>query len=252
MQPKRHAAILRLLEEAGSATIAELAGRLGVSAETVRRDLKTLADAGEVSRSHGGASLAAGQGEAPFRRRMRENAEAKQAIARTLAATIRNGDTLMMDTGTTTSFLARALAGHARLTVITNSTDAARILAPGAGNRVLVPGGQFRPDSGAILGEEAVAFVARHSAQVAVISAGAVDGGEVMDFDPAEAAFAAAMLARAPRRVLATDAGKFGRRGLVTVCRLRDLTELVTDAAPPAALARNLRAGGATLTIAQA
>lgn len=251
MQPKRHAAILRHLEETGAATIATLAARLGVSAETVRRDLRALAEAGEVRRSHGGASLPAGPGEAPFRRRMRENAGAKQAIARALAATVANGDTLMLDTGTTTSFLARALAGHSRLTVITNSTDAARILAAGAGNRVLVPGGQFRPDSGAILGEEAVAFVARHSAQVAVISAGAVDGGEVMDFDPAEAALAAAMLARAPRRVLATDASKFGRRGLVTVCRLRDLTEIVTDAAPPREVARALRTGEPVLTLAK-
>lgn len=251
MQPKRHADIVRILEEAGTASIATLADRLGVSAETVRRDLRALAEAGEVRRSHGGASLAAGLGEAPFRRRMRENAAAKQAIAEALAATIGNGVTLMLDTGTTTSFVARALAGHSRLTVITNSTDAARILAPGHGNRVLVPGGQFRADSGAILGEEAVAFVARHSAEVAVISAGAVAGGEVMDFDPAEAALAAAMLARAPRRVLATDASKFGRRGLVTVCRLRELTEIVTDAPPPRDVLRNAGSGGVRVTLAR-
>jgi DeoR family glycerol-3-phosphate regulon repressor len=252
MQSRRRAEILRILEETGSATIAALAGRLGVSAETVRRDLRGLAEAGEVQRSHGGVSLPSGLAEAPFRRRMRENASAKQAIASALAATIPNGAVLMLDTGTTTSFLARALLRHARLTVITNSTDAARILATGPGNRILLPGGQLRADSGAILGEESVAFVLRHSAEIAVISAGAVAGGEVMDFDPAEAALAAAMLGRAPRRVLVTDASKFGRRGLVTVCRLRDLTEIVTDAPPPRDLARNAEASGVRLTIAPA
>jgi DeoR family glycerol-3-phosphate regulon repressor len=250
MQPKRHTAILRLLEEAGTLSIAELAKRLGVSAETVRRDLRALTESGEVQRMHGAASLPATLGEAPFRRRMRANAAAKQAIARALAATVKNGDVLMMDTGTTTSFLARALVGHSRLTVLTNSTDAARILAAGPGNRVLVPGGQLRPDSGAILGEEAVAFLDRHSAQLAVISAGAVEGDEVMDFDPAEAAFARAMLARAERRVVATDASKFGKRGLATVCRFAALSGIVTEAPLPPAEAAQARAAGLAVTVA--
>jgi DeoR family transcriptional regulator, glycerol-3-phosphate regulon repressor len=231
MQTQRHARILKLLEESGALSIAALAERLAVSAETIRRDIRALAEIGDVQRVHGGASLPAMLGEAPFRRRMRDNAGTKQAIARTLAAEIRNGDTLMLDTGTTTSYVARALTGHSRLTVITNSTDAAKTLVTGPGNRILLAGGQLRPDSGAILGEEAVEFIERHAAQIAVISAGAVAGGEVMDFDPAEAALARSMLSRVERRILVTDATKFGKRGLVTVCRYDDLDELVTDGA---------------------
>lgn len=250
MRTQRQAKLLRLLEESGALSIASLAERLNVSAETVRRDVRALSEIGEVLRMHGGASLPATQGESPFRRRMRENAAAKQAIARALARKIRNGETLMMDTGTTTSYVARALAGHSRLTVITNSTDAARALAGGAGNRVFLAGGQLRPDSGAVLGEEALDYIARHAAQYAVISAGAVRDGEVMDYDTGEAVFARTMLSRADRGVLVTDATKFGKRGLAAVCRYEALDEIVTDAPVSAEEARAMEAAGVTLTVA--
>ncbi len=250
MQTQRQTRLLRLLEETGALSIASLAERLEVSAETVRRDVRALAEIGEVQRMHGGASLPAMQGEAPFRRRMREIAAGKQAIARALAAKIRNGDTLMLDTGTTTSYVARALAHHSRLTVITNSTDAARVLGAGAGNRVFLAGGQLRCDSGAILGEEAVGFIKRHAAHYAVISAGAVQDGDVMDYDTSEAALARTMLSRADRKILVTDTTKFGKRGLAIVCHYDVLDEIVTDGNVAAEEAQTLADAGVTLTVA--
>ncbi len=124
---KRHGEILRLLGEEGTISIADLGARLGVSLETVRRDVKPLTDDGQVIRMHGAIGLPAHAGEAPFERRMRENAAAKRAIARHVAGTIRDGESVMLDTGTTTSFLARELLGHRRLTVVTNSSDIARM-----------------------------------------------------------------------------------------------------------------------------
>ena len=91
MLSKRHADILDILEAEGSATIAALAGRLGVSLETVRRDVRPLTEAGRVVRIHGAVGLAGRIGEAPFEKRMRENAGPKRAIARAVAATIRDG-----------------------------------------------------------------------------------------------------------------------------------------------------------------
>jgi DeoR family glycerol-3-phosphate regulon repressor len=239
-----------MLEETGVLSIASLAERLDVSAETVRRDVRALADSGELQRVHGGASLPAIRGESPFRRRMRENAAAKQAIARAIAAKVRNGESLMLDTGTTTSYVARALAEHTRLTVVTNSTDAARALSGGAGNRVFLAGGQVRPDSGAILGEEAIEFIERHAAKYAIISAGAVGEGEVMDFDTGEAVLARKMLSRADRAILVTDATKFGRRGLAAVCRYDALDEIVTDAPVSSAETKRLAKAGVELTVA--
>ena len=109
---KRHGEILRLLGEQGTVTIADLAERLGVSLETVRRDVKPLTDDGIVVKMHGAIGLPSMTAEAPFERRMRENAEAKRTIARMVAATIRDGESIMLDTGTTTSFLARELPGE--------------------------------------------------------------------------------------------------------------------------------------------
>ncbi len=140
---------------------------------------------------HGAISLPSLSGEAPFDRRMRENAEAKRIIARMVAATIADGDSVMLDTGTTTSFLARELLGHRRLTVVTNSSDIARTLATVNGNKVYMAGGELRSDSGAAFGVSAIEFVGRFKVDHAVISAGAVDAvGGVMDYDLEEAEFA--------------------------------------------------------------
>lgn len=249
---KRHGEILRILDREGTVTIASLAERLKVSAETVRRDLKPLAARGAVVKMHGAVGSAGQFVEAPFQRRMRENAEAKQAVARHLAATIRNGDSLVVDTGTTTSFLARALIRHERLTVVTNSTDVASILAARNGNRVFLAGGEFRGDSGAVLGAAAIAFLERFSVQHAVISAGALGPEGVMDFDPGEADFARAALARGARRVVASDRSKFQRRALVTVCGYALLDEVITDGAPPPEIAEAIAAAEAALVIARA
>ncbi|MEO5324993.1 DeoR/GlpR family DNA-binding transcription regulator [Mesorhizobium sp. CC13] len=250
---KRHSEILRLLETEGTITIADLADRLGVSLETVRRDVKPLADNGAILKMHGAIGLPAVVGEAPFERRMRENAEAKRSIARVVAATIRDGDSVMLDTGTTTSYLARELLGHRRLTVVTNSSDIARTLATVNGNKVYMAGGELRSDSGAAFGVSAIEFVSRFAVAHAVISAGAVDAANgVMDYNLEEAEFARTVLARGQRSVVVTDHTKFGRQGLVQVCGFAGFGELVTDRAPPADLAEALAAAGTELTVAGA
>jgi DeoR family glycerol-3-phosphate regulon repressor len=100
---KRHNDILRLLQQQGTITVADLARQLDVSLETVRRDIKPLTTSGTVVKMHGAVALPSVVGEAPFEKRMRENSEAKKAIAVAVAATIRDGDSVMLDTGTTTS-----------------------------------------------------------------------------------------------------------------------------------------------------
>lgn len=248
---KRHGEILRLLQEEGTITIASLADRLGVSLETVRRDVKPLSSDGAIVKMHGAIGLPALAGEAPFERRMRDNAAAKRAIARHVAATIRDGDSVMLDTGTTTSYLARELLGHRRLTIVTNSSDIARTLATVNGNKVYMAGGELRSDSGAAFGVSAIDFVSRFSVIHSVISVGAVDAADgIMDFDLEEAEFARMVLSRGQRSLAVTDHSKFGKRGLVQVCGLAGFSELVTDRAPPPDIAAALDGGGVRVTIA--
>lgn len=250
MFSKRYSQIMRLLDEQGTLSTTALAERLGVSTETVRRDIKPLVRNGKVARTHGAISLPAATGEAPFERRLRENAAEKRAIARVVATQIGDGDSVMLDTGTTTSVLARALLERRRLTVVTNSSDIARTLATVNGNRVYMAGGELRPDSGAAFGPATVEFIGRFQVDHAIISAGAVDAEGVMDYELGEAEFARMALTRGARRVVITDHTKFGRRGLVRVCGFDAFDTLVTDRAPPEAISRALALAGVAVTMA--
>lgn len=251
MLSKRHAEIMRMLSDEGTVTISELAARLGVSLETVRRDVRPLTENGSVLKIHGAVGLAGQIGEAPFQRRMRENAEAKRRIAREMAHLIHDGESVMLDTGTTTSFVARELLGHRRLTVVTNSSDIARTLATVNGNKVYMAGGELRSDSGAAFGVSAIEFIAKFSVIHAIISAGAIDAvSGVMDFDLEEAEFARMMLSRGERSYVVTDQTKFGRRGLVSVAGFDSIGHLVTDAPVTDELAVVLDTHGTRLVVA--
>jgi DeoR family glycerol-3-phosphate regulon repressor len=248
---RRHAEIRRMLHDQMSASVADLSERLGVSAETIRRDLKLMAERGEILKMHGAAALPHAVGEAPFERRMRENAAGKRAIARRAAETIADGDSIMLDTGTTTSYLARELLHKRGLTVVTNSSDIARTLSTVTGNKVHLAGGEIHGDNGAAFGTSAIAFVQRFNVRHAIITAGALDAATgVNDYDLAEAEFAATVLSRGERCVVVTDHSKFAKNALVNVCRFDQLDCLVTDAKPPDDLARALMAAGVAIEIA--
>ncbi len=248
---RRHADILKIIQEEGTITITRLAEKLGVSLETVRRDVKPLARDGSVLKMHGAIGLPSVVGEAPFERRMREQADAKRTIAKLVAATIHDGESVMLDTGTTTSFLARELLNHRRLTVVTNSSDIARTLATVNGNKVYMAGGELRSDSGASFGVSAIEFVSRFSVDHAVITAGAVDAQHgIMDYVLEEAEFARVVLTRGKRSVVVTDHTKFGRQGLVQVCGFAAFGELATDLPPPREIAAAVEKAGARLLVA--
>lgn len=246
---KRQREILRLLEREGTVALSDLARKLNVSLETIRRDIKPLAGSGSLVKMHGAVSLLSTVGEAPFERRMRENSEAKRAIAAAVAATIRDGDSIMMDTGTTTSFLARELLSHRRLTVVTNSSDIARTLATLNDNKVYMAGGELRSDNGAAFGSTAIDFVSRFSVTHAIISTGAVNAEGMMDYDLEEAEFARTVLMRGRRTLVVTDHSKFGREGLVRVSGFDAITELATDRPPPGDIAEAIEAAGARLVV---
>ncbi len=243
--------VMGQIAQHGSMTVADLASVLGVSEETIRRDAKALERRGDILKLHGALALPHQVGEAPYERRMRENADAKRRIAKTAVGLVEDGDSLIIDTGTTTSIFAQELRSRRGLTVVTNSSDIARTLATVNGNRVYMAGGELKPDSGAAFGPAAVEFIARFRVRHTFISIAAlhsVDGPMDMAFEEAELARMA--LSRADNRIILADASKFGRTALVKVCAYADINRLITDAAPPLELAHALREAGATLTIA--
>jgi DeoR family glycerol-3-phosphate regulon repressor len=232
----REQEILRELRLAGgSCRIGFLAQRLGVSDETIRRNIKALARRALVRKVHGGVLLAdhLTLTEQPFTARMDENAAAKQLLAETAAAMIRDGDSLFLDIGSTTAYVARALRNHRGLYVVTNSVAVANALATRNGNRVFQAGGELRAHDGGAFGLDAIRFIRRFNVQYAILSVGAIDaeaGFMLHDIQEADLSHEAA--GRAQTRIVVADAEKFGRRAPITVEDPTAFDFLVTDKAP--------------------
>ena len=253
MEFTRHeTAILNAVRLRGASSIAELADQLCVSDETIRRHVKPLVRKGLVIRVHGGVVLPDRLQEAPFQRRLQKNRDAKQRIARAMAEQIEDGDSMIIDCGSTTAYVALALQNRSNLHVITNSVEIARTLASRNQNRVYVTGGELRADDAAAFGKPAIDFIQQFHVDYAILSIAAVnDRLEFLDQHLAEAEFSRAAIAQARETCVVVDHGKFGRNGLVRVCGLEEIDLLVTDKAPPAALSRECQTTETRLAIAE-
>jgi DeoR family transcriptional regulator, glycerol-3-phosphate regulon repressor len=234
--------------------VEEIADRFGVSRETVRRDLARLDDAGLLRRVHGGAVVPHLSNEPPFHERLKLNMEAKRRIGLAAAALFEPGDSVMIDTGSTTEQFALALATKTDITVITNSNRIAMAISAGHGrNRIFVLGGAFHGDSGQILGSLCIEQLANFSVDHAVLGVGALSAdGCLMDYDVDEASLARAMIARAQTVTILADHSKLDRRALVTICQLGAVTRLVTDVAPYGPIAEMLAASRVPAIVAAA
>jgi DeoR family transcriptional regulator, glycerol-3-phosphate regulon repressor len=247
----RQAKIISILRQSGSLSIAEMATIAGVSAETIRRDAHQLSVNGEIEKLHGAIALPHNMGETNYEKRMREFAPAKIAIARAASQMVRDGDSLMIDTGTTTTFFARELRQRRNLTVITNSTEIARTLGDVAGNKILLAGGELQSDSGGTYGPIAVDFIARFRVKHAFLSISALDiVAGPMDMDLAEAEFGAMAVSCATHRVILADSSKFASTAFARVCRFSDIEVIVTEKSPDASFFTVLKEHGTRLVIA--
>lgn len=246
----RQSDILQALRDRGSLQVSALAGEFGVSTETIRRDIKALLETREVVKRHGAVALPYQLAEAPFERRMRENLAAKQAIARRAARLVSDGDSLMLDAGTTTSVFARELLKKRNLTVVTNSSDIARTLATVNGNKVYMAGGELNGENGAAFGPSAIALAQSFHVQHAFVSI----AGLHAEFGPSdayfdEAEFARTVLSRAEQRIILSDATKFGTKALVKICDFSSINRLVCDRIPDPALSSALGAAGVSVNV---
>ncbi|KAF1024583.1 MAG: HTH-type transcriptional repressor GlcR [Pseudomonas sp.] len=241
MRPnERRQHILELLRQRERISVDELSRTLGSSQETIRRDLADLADAGQVTKFHGGASLPPrGEHENAFQTRMNEFAQEKRAVARYAAGLYAPGDSLLIDTGTTTLLFARELARLNRITVITNSLQIAESIGA-SGNRVFMIGGEYRPESNQNSGPLALEQIVRFNAEHAVITIGALSVDGAFDFSIEEAEIARAMIARARYLTVIADSSKLGRSALFQVFPLERIDRLIIDRKPVGELANAL------------
>lgn len=231
--PDRLDLTLRLVRGAGQVTLAELAGRLGVSEMTVRRDLDQLQDQGLVKRVRGGAvALRPPPEAAGFAAREGWQIAAKNRLGATAAELVQPGQTVLLDAGTTTAQLAGHLVARAPLTVAVLSLQAAVRLADQPGIRLLVLGGESRPGERSLVGYLALRALEALSFDCFLMSIGAVHHATGWsEFDLGDATVKQAALGRAGRTVVVADSTKLGVRAFAHVAGLAAVDAFVTDAA---------------------
>ncbi len=245
-QYNRQNEILAAVKTRGACSIVELAAQLKVSDETIRRNIKPLVHQGLIEKVHGGIVLNQTLvPELPFEKRMNEHIEQKQLISALVAKIIEDGDSIMLDTGSTTAYVARALGGHRNLSVVTNCTEIARTLAREPSNRVHICGGPLRSDDWATFGSSAISFVRQFHVAFAVLSIGGVnDTGEFVDYHLEEAEFSRAVIQQARKTIVVADHSKFGSSSFVKVCDFEQVDMVVADRPPPGDILAGLNEAG--------
>jgi DeoR family glycerol-3-phosphate regulon repressor len=238
----RQSELLDEVRARGAVSVEALAERFGVTLQTVRRDVKLLAEAGLLSRFHGGVRVPSSTTEnLAHRQREALNAEGKRRIARAVAQAVPHGSSLLMNIGTTIEAVARELLQHRGLSVITNNLNVAAILGDNADCEVIVAGGLLRARDRAVIGEATVDFIRQFKVDIGLIGISGIEAdGTLRDFDFREVKVSKAILAQSREVWLAADAGKFNRPAMVELARLDDLDRLYTDATPPAAFTQLL------------
>jgi DeoR/GlpR family transcriptional regulator of sugar metabolism len=232
----------------GSSHVSDLAEQFGVSEMTVRRDLRELARAGKLERVHGGALLAGA--EPPFEQTAIERFAAKDRIGAAAAALVADGETVMIDIGTTTLQAAHHLHGR-RLRVVTSSLAVLEELLPDEGIELMLPGGVVRRNYRSLVGVLAEDALRQVRADVLFLGTSGVDEQlAVWDSTIVEVPIKRAMIEAAEQVVLLADAAKFAKSGVVRVCPRGDIDHIVTDGALPPAARAAIDEAGIEVTIA--
>ncbi len=236
----------------GRVDVATLAGELEVTPETIRRDLSALEDAGLLRRAHGGAI--------PIERLRFEQelssrdvllAEEKDAIAHRALAYVPAGGSILLDAGSTTARLARALAPTEELTVVTNSVPIAHELGMRENYQLYCVGGRIRSKTMAAVDAWAVHSLAEVNVNVAFIGTNGINLARGLSTaDTAEAAVKRAMIASAETVVVLADHSKWGEQKFATFASLEAVDVIITDAGAPHDLVAEVEAAGPKVVIA--
>lgn len=248
--PERRRRIANLVRDRGSVRARELIDLFGVTDETIRRDLMLLEDLGVLRRAHGGA-LAPTGAEETFGKRLHENEPEKAAIGAAAAALVRDGSTIILDSGSTALRLAQAVKERTGLVVVTNSVTNAVELMDQPGITVVLTGGTVRPTTFGAVGELAVATIRdlRVDQTFLAIQGVSLEGGLTYpSFE--EVAIKRAMIAAGTQVILLADHSKFGNDSLVRVAPIDAVTHIVTSNQTPTSVVRAIRSRGIEVIVA--
>lgn len=230
----RRGKILELLRQQGSVSVAKLSEVLGATTVTIRSDLTALERDGYLTRMQGGAVLKADRQLTP--ERSIANSTQKQRIAAKIAEMVRDGDTLFINSGTTTYYVAQALKDRKNLHIVTNSMDVAKVLGDQPTFRVILLGGVVNAQYGFTFGGDAQEQLERYKADWCILSVDGICAKGITTYHAEEAILDRMMMHGAKDTLVAADQTKIGKAGFAWVCECGGSVCLVTDGGDPQAL----------------
>ncbi|OAS18534.1 DeoR/GlpR family DNA-binding transcription regulator [Paenibacillus oryzisoli] len=231
----RRMRILNHLEMEGKVQVHHLSELLTVSTETVRRDLDRLEKEGKLRKVYGGAvKMRMEMVEPPFLNRVQMMKPEKAAIGQLAASLVQDGETIMLDNGTTTIEIVPFLSDKTKVTLITNSIPILNLAMETFRGRIIFAGGEVNQECRAVTGTLVDQLLDQFKVNKAFISAGGIsltDG--ITDFHLAEAVISRKMMQRAEECILVADHSKFGLSTFARVAKLEEISMLITDAGCP-------------------
>lgn len=234
-QENRHQAILYAVMRQGYVSIESLAEELGVSSQTIRRDISELDRTGMLERRPGGASCRTTILNSAYGARKVEDFKEKERISKTIAEYIPDNSSIFLTLGTTVEVIAYALLERSGLMVITNNTVAALTLNKKTDFEIVLASGYMRKSSNGLVGESTIEFVNGFQCDFVIASTGGISGadGHLLDYHTADVRVAQAMMHNANKVLLAASRAKFARPAVVRVAPLKMVDTLFTSAPIP-------------------
>lgn len=226
----RHEALLLFLSNRGYATIEDLAVHFDVTAQTIRKDINTLAKMGKLLRFHGGAGFPSGNVHSTGDARSGSRHDVTSRIAALVADHIPDGVSVCIDSGPIQEATARALLKHKRLHIVTNSLRVAEICAGNTGFEIWVAGGGVRHCDGGVFGAGVENFIRDFRVDYGILGISGIDeAGNLLEQDFLQAAVAKAIIDCSRVLFLVADASRFGKAAVARVAHLSNMTALFSD-----------------------
>lgn len=227
---QRQQDLLGWVQREGFASVEALANHFGVTHQTIRRDINQLADLKLIRRYHGGAGIPSSVENVAYSARQVLFHDEKRRIAKLVAQHIPDNASLIINIGTTTEEVAKALSRHRGLRVITNNLNVAAAMCGNPESEVIIAAGVVRPRDRGITGEATIDFIRQFKVDYGIIGISGIEqDGTLRDFDYREVRVAEAIIAQSRQVYLVADHSKFGRPSLVRLGHLSQVSALFTD-----------------------
>lgn len=249
----RRLEMLEWLREEGSARVSVFADAFAVSEVTVRQDLEKLEAEGHVVREHGGAFLKSVPDQVrSMALQHQDNRDAKQCIGRAAAALVKDGETIILDSGSTTTEVAKNLFGRQEMTVITNALNIALMLGAESGFDIHMSGGHFKAPTLSLSGDRSAEYFKGLYAQKLFLATAAIDVDNGMTYPSlSDIAVKRAMIESAQTIILVADSSKIGMRSFCGLGGIEQIHILITDAGITNAQKTAIEATGVKIIIAK-